>query len=97
MAVNSMIFEADGQHTPYGKIRDYITNWAIRHKERDDYLTKVAVVNGNERTEIIAVLQYDPIEDEFRWLNDWWENEQEAELLDFCPLGKVDFRGFLNL
>ncbi len=77
-----------GSKTPYEEISTYIEdrmNGLI-----DDYVVKIKL-DGKTYTEILTYNgEY------FEWLNDWYEGEQEIELLDFFPLEEA-VRGGKNV
>ena len=77
-----MIFKLSHCKNPYEVIATYIKN----HSKVIEDMIAVIEIDGVRTNEL---LEYDFDNDDFMFLSDWWEGEQEIALIDFFPVSEA--------
>lgn len=78
--------------TPYETIGDIVEKWCSKHVY-ETMLVTISQKYDFEKTPRIStqILEFDLVAGETVWENDWWEGEQQVELLGFVPLSWLRF------
>ena len=77
--------------TGYSVVSDIIERWCDKHYW-DDFLVTIKYWYDVEKKPTIntEILEYDGYRG-FEWVNDWWEGQQNVELLGFMPVSELKF------
>ena len=74
---------------PYTEIADIIKAWCEKNCWED--LVVTISINGNEITECIS---FNAEKMDFIWESDWWEGEEDVQLLGFLPIDNIRIYGY---
>lgn len=67
----------------YEMISDKIDRWAA--KNFYDSFVVIIMLNGQKRNELLLL----DSDIKFYWENDWWEGEENVELIGFIPITMI--------